>query len=41
MIAIISLLTILTLSILVTKIATELLAHTGLARETAAGIGST
>jgi hypothetical protein len=35
MIAIISLLTILTLSILVTKIATELLAHTGLARETA------
>jgi len=35
MIAIISLLIILTLSILVTKIATELLAHTGLARETA------
>jgi hypothetical protein len=35
MIAIVSLLTILTVSILITKIATELLAHTGLARETA------
>lgn len=35
MIAIASLLTILTLSVLITKISTELLAHTGLARETA------
>ena len=35
MIAIVSLLTILTMSILITKVATELLAHTGLARETA------
>jgi hypothetical protein len=35
MIAIVSLLTILTVSILITKISTELLAHTGLAREIA------